>query len=290
MKFSTALRLGRVSNLPTTWSNVATGMVLAGASVRFDIGIGLCAAISSMYVGGMYLNDAFDREYDARERAERPIPSGEVSAATVFTLGFAMLALGVVIVAALSGLRDAGAGSAPVFAALGLCAVIVFYNLHHKQNPWSPLVMACNRVLVYVIAALSVGANTHHAARLFVGSLLLFSYLIGLTYIAKQENLRALRSVWPLALLLAPLAYIAALTAPVGRILYAGLLGWTLYSVWWLVDRRRRNVKRAVSHLIAGISLLDALLVAGAGQPVIAGLCVLCFGATLALQRHVPGT
>jgi len=290
MKFSTALRLGRVSNLPTTWSNVATGLVLAGASVPRELGLGLCVAISSMYVGGMYLNDAFDREYDARERAERPIPAGEVSARTVFTLGFAMLAFGVLVVLGLAWLRDTGAGAPPVIAALGLCAVIVFYNLHHKQNPWSPVVMACNRVLVYVIAALSVGADAQHAAQLLVGSVLLFAYLIGLTYVAKQENLRSLRSLWPLALLLTPLSYVAAWTDPVGRMLYLGLLAWTGYSVWWLFDRQRRNVKRAVGHLIAGISLLDALLIAGAAQPTLAGLCVLCFCATLVLQRHVPGT
>ena len=32
------------------------------------------------YIGGMYLNDAFDRDIDARERPERPIPSGHVGA------------------------------------------------------------------------------------------------------------------------------------------------------------------------------------------------------------------
>ena len=33
MKLRTALRLGRVSNLPTVWSNTLAGAVLAGASV-----------------------------------------------------------------------------------------------------------------------------------------------------------------------------------------------------------------------------------------------------------------
>ena len=40
------------------------------------------------YLGGMYLNDAFDAEIDAAERPERPIPSGQVSARLIFHLGF----------------------------------------------------------------------------------------------------------------------------------------------------------------------------------------------------------
>jgi hypothetical protein len=42
--------------------------------------------------------------------------------------------------------------------------------------------------------------------------------------------------------------------------------------------------------LIAGISLLDALLCAGSGAPGVAALCVIGFALTLALQRVVPGT
>jgi 4-hydroxybenzoate polyprenyltransferase len=290
MKLSVALRLGRVSNLPTTWSNVATGLVLSGASFQPQLLLGLCCAISSLYVGGMYLNDAFDREHDARERPERPIPAGAVAAGTVFAIGFSMLGLGVAAVAALAFLRKGGAGVAPVLSALGLCALIVFYDLHHKRNLWSPLVMAGNRVLVYVTAALSVGAGLADRTPLIVGSLLLCAYLIGLTYIAKQENLQTLRRLWPLLFLLAPAAYTPALTSAPGRGLLASLLGWIGFSLWWLFDTRRRDVKRAVSHLIAGISLLDALLCASAGQGAMAALCVVCFGATLVFQRRVAGT
>ena len=182
---------------------------------------GLCAAISALYVGGMYLNDAFDREYDARERAERPIPSGEVRASTVFALGFAMLALGVAVG---RGARIACArpapGLPPVLAALALAGVIVFYDAFHKQNPLSPVVMASNRVLVYVTAALSARAAPTPA--LWIGSALLFCYLVGLTYAAKQENLREPRGMWPLALIELPfLLYVFASAAPLRLGAYA---------------------------------------------------------------------
>ena len=73
MTLSVALRLGRVSNLPTVWTNALAGLVLAGQA-GWDPRIPpLLLALSLFYVAGMYLNDAFDREIDARERPERPI-------------------------------------------------------------------------------------------------------------------------------------------------------------------------------------------------------------------------
>jgi 4-hydroxybenzoate polyprenyltransferase len=45
-----------------------------------------------------------------------------------------------------------------------------------------------------------------------------------------------------------------------------------------------------VVSLIAGIALLDAVLIAAAGAPGIAWLAVAGFVLTLGLQRLVPGT
>ncbi|HZB39295.1 MAG TPA: UbiA family prenyltransferase, partial [Beijerinckiaceae bacterium] len=114
----TLLRLGRVSNLPTVWTNVIAATALAGGDpLSWRAGVALLA-MTLFYVGGMYLNDAFDREIDARERPKRPIPSGEVSAGLVFGAGFAMLAAGVALMA-LHGLL-------PGLAGLALAAAIVF--------------------------------------------------------------------------------------------------------------------------------------------------------------------
>jgi len=99
VKLQTALRLGRISNLPTVWSNVLVGALLAGgllADARLPL---LMAALSLFYVGGMFLNDAFDREFDAAHRPERPIPSGQVTAQQVFGIGFGLLAAGLAGVA-----------------------------------------------------------------------------------------------------------------------------------------------------------------------------------------------
>ena len=89
-----ALRLGRVSNLPTVWTNVLAGIVLAGADPASALVIPVLLGASLLYVGGMYLNDAFDAEIDARHRSSRPIPAGLVQRQTVFQAGFGMLAAG----------------------------------------------------------------------------------------------------------------------------------------------------------------------------------------------------
>ena len=84
---ATLLRLGRVSNLPTVWTNVVAATAIAGGD---PLGPGLALVLVAMtlfYVGGMYLNDAFDRGIDARERPGRPIPAGEIAASSVFGIG-----------------------------------------------------------------------------------------------------------------------------------------------------------------------------------------------------------
>jgi len=60
------LRLGRVSNLPTVWTNVAAGAVLSGMPLYPGTMAAMLLAMSLFYVGGMYLNDAFDRDVPFR--------------------------------------------------------------------------------------------------------------------------------------------------------------------------------------------------------------------------------
>jgi 4-hydroxybenzoate polyprenyltransferase len=282
------LLLGRVSNLPTVWTNTLAGSVLAGAAAGPGRLALLALAFSLLYTGGMYLNDAFDREIDARERPERPIPSGRVPARTVFTIGFGLLAAGALIVGVAAD--PTTGGPAAVWSALLLAAVIIGYDAWHKANPLSPVVMGLCRVLVYVTAALAVAGGVGPAVA--GGAAVLLSYLIGLTYVAKQENLREVRHLWPLVFLGAPFVYAwpALLGGGVGAVLYLGLVLWVAYAVSWLVRTGRRDIRRAVVSLIAGISLLDALLIAGAGDPVRAIWAIVGFALTLVFQRWVPGT
>lgn len=290
MSWSVWLRLGRVSNLPTVWTNVLAGVVLAGAFVAPGPLAVLILALSLFYIGGMYLNDAFDRQIDARERPERPIPAGLVRATTVFTAGYGLLVAGLVALVAEAAWVGPGRYWPAILSGLALGGVIVFYDAHHKANPWSPLLMGLCRVLVYVTAAFAVAG--HLEPPVLAGAAVLLSYLIGLTYVAKQENLAEFRNLWPLLFLGAPFVYgLPTLAAgPVGAALYLGFLAWSGYAISLLVRRGRVNIPRAVISFIAGISLLDGLLIAGAGAPGAAVWGVGGFGLTLVLQRYVRGT
>jgi UbiA prenyltransferase family len=290
MNLAVALRLGRVSNLPTVWTNTLAGIVLAGSNVADRRTLPLVVALSLFYVAGMYLNDAYDAEIDVRERPERPIPSGEVSADTVFAAGFAMMALGLALLFWTGYGVAGGTEIGPVMGGLGLGAAIVLYNRRHKDNPLSPVLMGICRVLVYVTAGLAVVPDL--PTPLWIGAALLLCYLIGLTYVAKQETLGEVRNLWPLLFLGAPLVYAlaGALRSPTAAALAATFVLWVGVALWFLRRRRPGDVPRAVVSLIAGIALLDAVLIAGAGEFSVAWLAVVGFLLTLALQRFVAGT
>ncbi len=290
MNLSLALRLGRISNLPTVWTNVLVGTLLAGGDLADPHLPLLMLALSLFYLGGMFLNDAFDREFDAQHRPERPIPSGQVSARQVFVIGFGLLAM------ALAGVATAsrGADGLPAWRALAsaaaLAAAIVYYNAHHKGNPLSPLVMGLCRVFVVLTAALSVTVAL--PAAVVLAAIALLCHLIGLTYIAKQEHLDRIGNLWPLGFLAVPVAYgvVLAVSAPVvwlPLVLYAGVLAFALNL---LRRRARGDVPRAVVTLIAGMSVLDGVVLLGGGHPLPAVLAVVAFVLTLTLQRWVSGT
>ena len=290
MNLTLALRLGRISNLPTVWTNVLVGALLAGGSLADPQLPLLMAAMSLFYVGGMYLNDAFDREFDAKHRPERPIPSGQVSARQVFAIGFALLAIGMAAVAWASRGQDGLPAWRALASGAGLAGAIVLYNAHHKGNPLSPLIMGLCRVLVVLTAAFSLAVWLPTAVVL--AAIALLCHLIGLTYIAKQEHLDRIGKLWPLGFLAVPVLYGVAL-ALLSPVVWAPLAVYALVLVIALGLLRRRapgDVPRAVVTLIAGMSVLDGVMLAGDGLVLPAVLAIVAFVLTLALQRWVSGT
>jgi hypothetical protein len=284
VKLAVALRLGRVSNLPTVSTNVLAALALSGATpAPWTIAI-ICLAISLLYIAGMFLNDAFDRTIDAIERPERPIPSGQVSAAEVFGAGFALLAFGVLAIAGVS--FATGAGWWPIGSAVGLSALIVYYDLRHKANPFAPVVMGLCRVGAYTTAALAGGADVDES--LIIGCGLLLAYLIGLSFIARHEGRSKLTQLWPLAFMIVP--FVVLQPAGGGPWMFAIYLMFALWTGRCLFLVWKRNFRPAVTGLIAGISLLDALFVIRSGEVALAGIACAGFLLTTILQRRIAGT
>jgi len=280
MTLQTFLKLGRVSNLPTVWTNALAGAVLAGVPSAWAI-LTVGVALTLFYTGGMWLNDAFDAEIDAKERKNRPIPMGEISVAAVFAVGYAMLGAGVLLAFAF-GIKAGLAGVA-------LAIAVILYDWLHKRTVLSPVIMGATRFFSYVLAALAVAELT---GSVILGGLGLLAYIIGLTYAAKQEAYDRLDRAWPLAVLAIPLLYALTQTGPgmLGLLIWAGLLVVVLIALRLLFRRNPGDVPRAVVTMIAGISLYDAVLIAGMGHAGLALLAVAGFALTLLLQRVVSGT
>ncbi len=81
-----------------------------------------------------------------------------------------------------------------------------------------------------------------------------------------------------------------ALAQPVVLLPLLLLVAWASYALWLLRRRRPGDVPRAVISLIAGISLVDSILLSGAGYILFACLAVAAFAITRALQRWITGT
>ena len=279
----TLLRLGRVSNLPTVWTNVLAATVLAGGAWQNARTVLVLVAMSLFYVGGMYLNDYFDRAIDARERPGRPIPAGDIGANAVAAAGFGMLCAGVVLLA-VTGVMAAVMG-------LVLAALIVAYNLFHKGVALSPVTMGLCRAFVYFGAAAAVTGQVSWPVML--AGLALTAYVAGLTYAARQESLDRVGNLWPLVLLAAPMALAlpALREGAAAVVIFLGLIGWSAYAVYLLAKRPMPGaVPRAVGALIAGISLVDAAFLAGIGAIMPACVAVAGVAATLFSQRYIAGT
>jgi UbiA prenyltransferase family len=279
-KMRAALVLGRVSNLPTVVTNALAGAVLSGGVLEFA---GVPAlALALFYVGGMYLNDAFDADVDACERPARPIPAGIASRTVVFAAGFTLLALGI-------SLGAASQLALAIGAALALC--ILLYDALHERIAAAPLVMGFCRVLSYLFAAAAIGGELN-ASRLWLGAVGLFLHIAGLTYAARQEAYDRIEALWPLLSLAcaALLAFHLSQGAPLAVGAAVAFLGAQFFALRLLLRRKPGDVSRAVGLLIAAIALYDASVIGAGAPPLLCGLAALCFPLTLGLQKIVPGT
>jgi 4-hydroxybenzoate polyprenyltransferase len=281
----TLLRLGRVSNLPSVWTNVIAGATIANAAATIaDVAV-VGLVMTAFYVGGMYLNDFFDKEIDARERPGRPIPAGDISAGAVLAIGFALLAIGVALLLAPFGPLTAIWG-------LALAAAIVLYDAWHKGNIFAPVIMGLCRALVYLATGAAVSGEIR--STLIIGATALAAHVIGLTYAAKQENLNQVGKLWPLFILAGPLLFaLSGISGGWPVVIGALVLCAVDIAAVRLLARRVTPdaVPRAVSMLIAAICLVDALAVAlyGGGM-LLACLCASGYVLTRLFQAVIPGT
>jgi 4-hydroxybenzoate polyprenyltransferase len=278
----TWLVLGRISNLPTVWSNCLAGWWLGGGHQVHNLPLLLIGA-TCLYVGGMFLNDAFDAGFDAQYRRERPIPSGAVSAASVWQTGFGLLAFGILC------LFLVGKTCGCLAIALTIC--ILAYDAVHKLITLSPLLMASCRFFLYPMAA-STATDGVTGWSVWCG-LALASYIVGLSYIARKESTGAALRYWPCLFMAVPIIWAMIMNATPflekALLVSAVLALWVIRCLRYTFGPGERNIGRTVSGLLAGIVWVDLLAVADVPKPF--ALCFLAlFLLSLLFQRFIPAT
>ncbi|MEU8272087.1 SCO3242 family prenyltransferase, partial [Sphaerisporangium sp. NPDC049002] len=151
------------------------GDVSAGGAVR----PGLALSSVCLYWAGMALNDYADRDLDAVERPERPIPSGRVRPGQALGLAAGLTAAGLVAAA-----RTGGRGALGVAA--GLAAVVWAYDLGLKDTAAGPLAMAAARGLDVVLGGTSGASPGQGKARMLAaGAVAAHTY--GVTALSRGE-------------------------------------------------------------------------------------------------------
>ena len=282
----THLILGRASNLPTVWSNCLAGWWLSGGGNFWKVPLLLLGA-SALYTGGMFLNDAFDVDFDRQRRSTRPIPSGAIAEEWVWVYGWAWIALGVLL------LISCGKWTGALAVVLAVC--IVIYDATHKVITASPWLMGFCRFWLYVIAA-TVGEADFNGRAIWCGAALAL-YVVGLSYVARQETAAAARGFAPygsLIFLAAPI--LLAMLMDVERARKPAIY-LSVVLVCWIIRCTRSVflggeiiVVRIVSGLLAGIIFVDWLALSPQCPFALSVIFALLFVITLLAQRFIPAT
>lgn len=201
-------RLLRIPNLFTVPGDVLAGFLLASGSRLSWPVLGGVLSVLFLYAGGLLLNDYCDREADARERPDRPIPSGAARAGTVLAVGMLALLTGI-------GIAFGAGGEEPSAVATAVAVAAFAYDAGLKKVPWlGPLVMgACRAGSVLVGAALAGGLK---AAPVLAVAGIVWAYTATITILAARETsgARPRKSAYLPAIILASGAVVMIVLSP----------------------------------------------------------------------------
>jgi 4-hydroxybenzoate polyprenyltransferase len=214
----------------------------------------------------MAANDWADRELDAKERPERPIPSGRVTPTAAVGLAAGLTAAGVAL-AGLTGGRRALAVAVP------LAGLVWAYDTKLKNTAAGPAAMAACRGLDVLL-----GASTGRLRKAVLPALTVAAHTYTVTALSRRE-VSGGEPALPTATLAgtAAIAVTAALPPRRGpwwrRLLPAALAGW--YGANYGRTQVRAidqpdagNIRAAVGAGITGLPALQGALIARCGAPV----------------------
>lgn len=128
-RFWAYLQLLRPANIITAWADIMAGFAASGYFGQFNVSplLWLLLATTGLYGGGIVFNDVFDADLDAKERPERPIPSGRASRSGASLLGGSLLIAGVAAAVEVSWLS--------AVLALAIATSALLYDAFGKHHP-----------------------------------------------------------------------------------------------------------------------------------------------------------
>ncbi|MFD0895139.1 UbiA family prenyltransferase [Luteolibacter ambystomatis] len=282
------LATARIANVPSVISNVWLGIALGAwvCGAQDTRGLLLKGAVLALsgvllYIGGNFFNDWHDREWDAKHRPERALPSGLFTPLSYQLRAIRFIGLGVIF-AFLMGWPCAVAAGA-------IAVLIVIYTRWHKKAVWPVIPMGLCRALLPVLGFLSVVMKDGHLDTFAMARQLLahddrafvmhdahaltlravgiialhaaglFCYIVGLSLNARYEsvpNPPALPRQIARILIFMPLVFIGGFWLPRDPIFtLAGAVPFLAWTIPLLV--RRHSVQVTVSGFLAGIPLVE---------------------------------
>jgi UbiA prenyltransferase family len=300
-KITALLATARLANVPSVICNVWLGVAVGGwgsLAIPWTHAVYLAAAGVMLYGGGNFLNDWMDRDWDARQRPERALPRGVFAARGYLGAAVCLLAAGV----GTAWVAQPRSG----WVAGGIVGWILIYTVWHKRSAWAVVAMGLCRALLPVMGFLALQP---HVDMIWPVAAALFFYIMGLSLSARYESLSE-PPRWVAVMARGLLLLAAVLVAWGNRGLaldrMASIWGTLPYLVWtsFCLKFRRRPLSRLVSGLLAGIPLVDAMVLLplgvtcmnassdGALTPVVVCFLMpaLAFFSALLLQRLAPAT
>ncbi|WP_432042123.1 SCO3242 family prenyltransferase [Streptomyces cadmiisoli] len=167
------LRLPALFTVPgDALSGAAATGTRPNSRTLYAIGSSVC-----LYEAGMVLNDWADREEDAAERPERPLPSGRVRPGSALAAACALTGAGLVLAAR--------AGRPALTVAAPLAATVWAYDLALKHTPAGPVAMAAARGLDLLLGAAATTGRTREA---LPSAALLGTHTLAVTLVSRRET------------------------------------------------------------------------------------------------------
>ena len=255
------LQLTRPANIITAWADILAGIAASGFAV-FDNpvpAVWLLLATTGLYGGGVVFNDVFDAELDAKERPERPIPSGRASLSGATIFGSALLIIGVLAAAQVSWLSSV--------IACGVAASALLYDAYAKHHTFfGPLNMGVCRGGNLLLGVSILSPMVRESWYL---ALIPIVYIAAITAISQGEVHGGKRSTGIVALVLMGAVFAGLLGLGwLNKSYFLAVLPFVILLSWRVLvpfvravgEPSAENIRTAVRSGVLSLIVLDATL------------------------------